>query len=318
MKYQIFKNQIIEKTKEHFHGEINISIREVTKNNGIVLTGLTFSKKNINISPTIYLDCFYEEYCRGKNIDEIVEEITMIYEQSKMKENLDMEFFTNYDKAKNNIVYKLINYEKNKGMLEDVPHRRFLDLAVVYYYVVEREEFSRATILIRNNHLDIWKVSPDEIYGVASVNTPRLLKYTVSGMLEVLSEWEEDVLCRCKNRRRRCYGKECGSPDDYMKNCVRKDETGMYVLSNTERLNGAVSILYSGVLEAFAKKLGKDFYILPSSIHEVILIPDENNIEKRKLEEMVHEVNMTQLEPEEYLSDTVYYYSTKCKKVVSL
>lgn len=318
MKYQIFKNQIMKKTKEYFHGQIHISLREVTRNNGIVLTGLTFSKKNINISPTIYLEGFYEEYCRGRSIDEIVQEIILIYSQSKMEENLKMDFFTNYDKAKTNIVYKLINYEKNAELLEDVPHRRFLDLAIVFYYILEKEEFSQATILIHNSHLDMWKVTADEIFGVASVNTPRLLKFTVSGMLEVLTELEEDEFCRCKNRGGRCFGNECESLDDYMKNCVRLDETGMYVLSNTERLNGAVSILYSGVLESFAKKLGRDIFILPSSVHEVILIPDENNVEKKKLEEMVREVNMTQLEPEEFLSDTIYYYSTEGKKVVSL
>lgn len=318
MKYQIFTNHIMERMKEHFHEQITVSVREVSRNNGIVLTGLTFSQKNINISPTIYLDCFYEEYCQGRAIDEIVEEIKVIYAKSKMEENLNMDFFTNYDKAKTNIVYKLVNYEKNRGMLEDVPHRRFLDLAIVFYYILEREEFSQATILIRNNHLDMWNVTADEIYGVASVNTPKLLKYTVSGMLEVLAELDEDSFCRCKNRGGRCFGKECGSPEDYMKNCVRKDETGMYVLSNTERLNGAVSILYSGVLEAFANKLGQDFFILPSSVHEVILIPNDNHVEKKKLEDMVREVNMTQLEPEEFLSNTIYYYSTERKKVVSL
>lgn len=318
MKYQIFKNQIMEKTREYFHEKVKVSLREVTKNNGIVLTGLTLSQKNINISPTIYLEEFYQEFCQGRAVEEIIEEIAIIYSQSKMEESLNMDFFTNYDKAKENIVYKLVNYEKNMGLLEDVPHRRFLDLAIVFYYILDGEDFSQATILIHNNHLDMWKVTADEIYGVASVNTSRLLKFTLNGMMEVLSELGEDEFCHCKNRGGRCLGKECDSLDDYMKNCVRKDETGMYVLSNTERLNGAAAILYSGVLEAFAKKFGRNLFILPSSVHEVILIPDEKQVEKKKLEEMVRDVNMTQLEPEEFLSDTVYYYSTERKKVERL
>ena len=314
MKYQIFKNEIMKKTKEFFGEQIKISLREVTKNNGIVLTGLTMSQKDINISPTIYLDSFYQDYCQGRSMDEIVKEIALTYSQSKMEEDFNMDFFTNYDKAKRNIVYKLVNYEKNRALLQDVPHRRFLDLAIVFYYIVEKEAFTRATILIQNSHLEMWKVSVDEIYGVASVNTPGRLKFTVSGMLEVLSELEEADTFHDK----RCYEQECESLDDYMTKRVCKDDTDMYVLSNTDRLNGAVSILYGGVLEAFAKRMERNFFILPSSVHEVILIPDEKHVDKKLLEAMVRDVNMTQLDPEEYLSDTVYYYSIERKRVECL
>ena len=94
-----------------------------------------------------------------------------------------------------------------------------------------------------------------------------------------------------------------------METYIRKDETGMYVLSNFSRLYGAGVILYDGVLENCAKVLGGSFYILPSSVHEVIIVPDEGQMTKENLEAMVREVNATQVEEQELLSDYVYYYS---------
>ena len=89
------------------------------------------------------------------------------------------------------------------------------------------------------------------------------------------------------------------------------DEFGMYVLSNSSKVFGAASILYPDVLKNFAEKLDRDLYILPSSVHEVILLPKRSETEWETLQEMVKEVNATQLEEVEILSDSVYSYTKK-------
>ncbi len=318
MRFHTFIFHVLQKIQEDMDKHVKITVCDVPKNNGIVLTGLTFSQDGINISPTIYLDKFYQEYEEGQSIEEIVEEIKKIYHQSKMEGDLNMDFFTNYENAKENIVYKLINYEKNRELLEDVPHRKYLDFAIVYYYLVNREEFSNASILIHNKHMENWGVDEKELFAVAKNNTPGLLPAHFCGMMEVLKELTEEK----DSFLDRILEERCVNDADEIKMLVeihiRKDETGMYVLSNESRLFGAVAMLYEGMLKKCANQLNADLYILPSSVHEVIILADEGQIDKDKLEKMVREVNATQVEPEEFLSDFVYYFSRKTGKITRL
>lgn len=318
MTIQEFIFHILEKMQKEMEGEAEVSLREITKNNGVVLTGLTFTKKEINISPTIYLEEFYREYTDGKDMDKILAEIKDIYYTGRLEHDVDMDFFTDYRKAKERIVYKLVNYEKNEDFLKHLPHRKFLDLAIVYYYLVDIKEFANATILIHNKHLECWEVGEEELYKHAKINTPTLLKVNFCGMLEVLKEIsEEDFFLETFDTKEVDKAVE-GENGFLLEMHVKKDETGMYVLSNFSRMYGASAILYEGVLETCAKQLGSNLYILPSSVHEVILIPDEGQVTKEKLEQMVREVNATQVEAQELLSDYVYYYSVETRGIVRL
>ena len=85
----------------------------------------------------------------------------------------------------------------------------------------------------------------------------------------------------------------------------------MYVLSNQKRVFGAAGLLYDRVLSDAGVRLEDDFYVLPSSVHEVILVPDHVAGSEKELRIMVHEVNHTQVEPEEILSESVYHYDRK-------
>ncbi len=318
MRFHTFIFHVLQKIQEEMDKHVKITVCDVPKNNGIVLTGLTFTQDGINISPTVYLDKFYHEYEEGRSIEEITEEIKEIYYRSKMEGDLNMDFFTNYENAKQNIVYKLVNYEKNRELLEEIPHRKYLDFAIVYYYLVDRKEFSNASILIHNKHMENWGVDEKELFAVAKNNTPGLLPAHFCGMMEVLKELTDDedsILDRILEER--CMGDE-DEINMILEIHIRKDETGMYVLSNESRLFGAVVMLYEDMMQQCANRLDADLYILPSSVHEVILLADEGQIDKDRLEKMVREVNATQVEPEEFLSDFVYYFSRKTGKITRL
>ncbi|MBQ8247235.1 MAG: hypothetical protein IJZ42_08880 [Lachnospiraceae bacterium] len=318
MKVHSFIFHILQKMQDCMEGEASVSLQEVVKNNGVIFTGLTFTQENINISPTIYLEEFYHEYEEGRSMEEIIEEIKEIYYRSKLENNINMEFFTEYEKAKSNIVYKLIHYEKNAELLKEIPHRKFLDLAIVYYYLVNRKEFTNATILIHNRHAEGWKVDEEELYKIARTNNPGLLPVNFCGMMDVLRELTEDDYLY-KGRLNEKQSSDEGRDVLFdMEMHIHRDETGMYVLSNSSRMFGASVILYDGVLETCAERLGGSFYILPSSVHEVILVQDEERITTDNLARMVREVNETQLEEQEFLSNSVYYYSVETKRIVRL
>ncbi len=318
MKFHTFIFQILQKMQSRMEEGVEVSIQDITKNNGVVFTGLTFTRKDINISPTIYLEDFYEKYENGKEIEDILDEINEVYEKSKMEQNMNMDFFTDYEKAKDNIVFKLIHYEKNMELLKDIPHRKYYDLAIVYYYLVDREVFTNATILIHNKHIKNWGVTEEEVYQEAYRNSPERLKSKFRGMMDILRELTDEEYMYSGTLDFNDLMNPKTVHDFEMEITRESDETGMYVLGNTIGLFGAAVILYPNVLEKCGDYFASNYYILPSSVHEVILVPDNGQISAKKLQEMVCEVNETQLEEQEFLSNSVYYFNMETKGIVQL
>ena len=268
----------------------NITINHVIKNNGCEMDGLVIMEKGKDIAPTIYLDSFYELYKNGENIKNIIRQIEVIYEQNKNNVTFDVNILKHFDTIKDKIVYKVVNYRSNEKLLEQVPHKRILDLAVVFYCLLDNEYGRSATALIYNNNLKNWNVTIDDVYKAALKNTPDLLHSKISSMAALFEKCGVNV-----------DGEEVD-----LKDYVPSD---MYVLTNESKLNGAACILYENVLYDFAQKLGADLYILPSSVHEVILLPKLSMFEKDELVNMVKEVNTEGVAADEVLSDHVYEYN---------
>ena len=268
----------------------NITINHVIKNNGCEMDGLVIMEKGKDIAPTIYLDSFYELYTNGENIKNIIRQIEVIYEQNKNNVTFDVNILKHFDTIKDKIVYKVVNYRSNEKLLEQVPHKRILDLAVVFYCLLDNEYGRSATALIYNNNLKNWNVTIDDVYKAALKNTPDLLHSKSSSMAALFEKCGVNV-----------DGEEVD-----LKDYVPSD---MYVLTNESKLNGAACILYENVLYDFAQKLGADLYILPSSVHEVILLPKLSMFEKDELVNMVKEVNTEGVAADEVLSDHVYEYN---------
>ena len=268
----------------------NITINHVIKNNGCEMDGRVIMEKGKDIAPTIYLDSLYELYTNGENIKSIIRQIELIYEQNKNNVTFDVNILKHFDTIKDKIVYKVVNYRSNEKLLEQVPHKRILDLAVVFYCLLDNEYGRSATALIYNNNLKNWNVNIDDVYKAALKNTPDLLHSKISSMAALFEKCGVNV-----------DGEEVD-----LKDYVPSD---MYVLTNESKLNGAACILYENVLYDFAQKLGADLYILPSSVHEVILLPKLSMFEKDELVNMVKEVNTEGVAADEVLSDHVYEYN---------
>lgn len=283
---------LVQREVEKRAGEnYRVKLNDVMKNNGVVLRGITLMQDDSNISPTIYLNPYYDAYENGDTtLGTVIDEVIDTYERNKINRSIDMKFFLNYETVRSRIIFKLINTEKNRELLRDVPYIPFHDLSIVFQCLVSEERFGNASILIHNVHLQLWKVNARELYECALENTPLLQGYEQADMDTVLEEM-----------------KALGGIDDEEIEDMQQ-EVPMYVLSNKSRINGASCILYKDILKDFAMVVDKDLYVLPSSIHEVILLPSDGTQESEQLKEMVREINQSQVEKEEVLSDSVYYY----------
>lgn len=300
-----FANLISEEVSKKLDDCFRVRINTVRKNNNIVLTGLTIMRDESNLSPTIYLNNYFQEYTNGRTtLESVVNAVMDTYNKNQISNCLDMQYFLHYEQVKQSIVYKLINTEKNKELLEDVPHMEFLDLSIVFQCVVSQEELGLASILIHNTHLKMWDVTVDILYQAAMGNTPKLLPYELKSMAEVLCD-----IMQAENPDKFDYD-ECMT--DF------SDSIPMFVLSNKARVEGAGCMLYPDVLHDFAETINSNFYIIPSSVHELLLLPSKNDEEYAEIKSMIKEINNTQVSAEEILSYSLYYFDRENDKIVSL
>lgn len=213
---------------------------------------------------------------------------------------MDLSFFTDYEKVKDKVCYRLINQQKNADLLREIPSLPFLDLAICFFYPFEHSEIGSGSILIKNDHLERWEVSVRNLWRDANNNTRRLYPQQCCPMEEMLLEMA---------------GKSRGQWDALPEGPIASGELPMKILTNHQRIFGAAVILYDNYLERLAEKWECSFYVLPSSIHEVIIFPKLEADEGETLQKIVEEVNATVLDPQEILSNNVYLYDRERKKI---
>lgn len=280
-----FTEKIKNGLREFYGDQAKVVLENTIKNNGIERCGISIRGKS-NLALVVYMEKFYEEYKSGKTIGEIVYEITKINEKNRKEKSLDIDFFRDYEKVKKKLVWRLVNHERNKKRLEDIPHIPCMDLEMVFYCEMYDETLGNISILIQNEHCDLWKIDAEQIKEDAIENTQRILPAQCKHLSEVM-------LCE-KNEN---------------------TEEGMYVLSNQHLTYGAAAMLYPGELEKFSEKKGCNLYILPSSVHEVLLLPDRGKEDPKMLMKMVRKINREMVSEEEILSDSVYYYDREKKEI---
>ena len=263
-----------------------VQLQTIRKNNGLVLDGLTIIAEDTNVSPTIYLNGYYKEFLVA-GIDAVVKRVIAIYEENKPELSFDISKIMDISKVRPHIKMKLINYEENRELLEAVPYIQILDLAVVFIVVLETEdEYQFGTILVHNGFLDYWEIEVDSLYEIAKENMRN--DFQTIPMENIITAVIDEAL---------------------VDECIEEMKFDMFVLTNYTRLHGAVGMLQTELLNAIMKKYKtKKLIILPSSVHEVLLVPYNKDMEETDFKTMVREVNETQLEPEEYLSNNVYVY----------
>ena len=273
----------------------SVTVKDVVKNNGVKLKGLIIQAAHQNICPTIYLEHFYQMYCENQADDDSLKDIELAIFRTYLRDGnnkkIEMSWFTDWSKVKERICCKLINYESNRELLKQLPHIQVLDLAVVFYYSFQDSILGDGTIQIYNNHLEMWGITQKELLEVAKKNTQKLFPCVIDSMMQVVKE-----MMRAE-----------GLPYDVED--FSATESLMYIVSNKQKEYGAINLFNVELLRDFANTKNKcNFWILPSSLHEVLLVPDDGRACAVELLNMVTEVNSTQVMPEEVLANSIYKF----------
>lgn len=283
MEFETFLKEIKEGIEQKTGLKVNV--REVLKNNGVLLHGLTLENGNA-VRPTVYVEGLFEAYCNEEaGMEQIICKTMELLQSENGAAGIEVEGYNDFQKIRERVFFKLINYKKNQALLQTVPHMRVLDLAKVFVVDACKDNSGSATILVRMEHIKLWGIDLDELNRMAEENTERMFPATTLQMSKMLEKWAPET-----------DGMEW--LDD------------MFVVTNDRRLFGAAVLNYARFFKTFAENAGwKDLIILPSSVHELIVIPD--NGKAKELEQLVREINRSTVDAEEVLSDSVYIYRFK-------
>ena len=292
--YDEFKARFIEDFKDILpedYSDYEVVVKRVTKNNGCVMEGISLVdtvKHESGVTPAFYLDTLYDSYIMDdKTYDEVLVNAAVSYVHAMQNKPTNItdkfiEAMDNPEMFKELVQFRLANEELNQEYLENSPHRKVQDMAIIY--AISLKEAPEYSTRITNELLERVGITEEELYTAAMANL-KSERITLKNMGEILVEIAE----------------EHGMPLDHA------PELPMYLLTNESKLFGSRSILNSEMLEDIREKLGENYYILPSSIHEVIVVK-EGAKSPEELREIVYNINKGILDEKDFLSDNIYYY----------
>lgn len=299
MEYNEFKESVMKELKVKLEGEADVSLKEVTKNNGVVLDGLVIARSDSKIAPTFYINDLYDVYQNGREFDEVLDFLMDSYEEHAFEFSFNPADFEDFSNMKDKLMLKVVNSKLNEKLLGNIPHRDFLDLSICYYVLIKDAKFESGSILINNDHADMWGVDEETLFEIAKENTRKNLGKDFLSMYE--------MMCELMAKR--------GEDEEFIKEALKPIDDKMFVLTNNTRQFGATCILYNDVLKEIADEKESNLIILPSSVHELIVLFSDTESSIGELNEMVLQVNENHVLPQEILSDHVYVYDREIDEI---
>lgn len=278
-------------------GEYSIHGDVFVKNNDTKRYGIVIKRTEGKVAPTVYIDHLYDDYINKKSTpEEIALQIQAVVRGFDEYEDKYRSFSAELGDCRSRIIYRLVSLERNQAYLSGIPHLPFLNLAIIFSVVHQLSEEGLESVCITNELQKKWNISTRDLYLLAAENTPKLLPANIDTMAHAMDSF-------------------CGNQDTQLDE-PDKPIPHMFIVSNDYGINGAAVLLYENLVQKIAEKEQRNLYIVPSSIHEILIIPENNKTSLSHLSEMLNEVNNNHVREDEILSDRAYYYDRKEKKFI--
>ncbi|MDO4621580.1 MAG: DUF5688 family protein [Eubacteriales bacterium] len=288
-----FGNELVNELEKVLGDGFSVHLEKVRKNNDVLLDAIAVRQEKSALTTLLYPRESYKEYARGASITDLAEQMAEQYRKAAAEAEIPEDFLEEYDKVKSRIFCKLVNYKMNKELLKHVPHKRIWeDLCLIGYYEMEPGCLGNATVRIDRRLVEKWGITEAEFLDHAMENTMRERGPVFRSLRSVLREYD------------------LGVPES------EDEEEELYMLTTKDRNLGTVCILYPGIREQIAEMLHADLLLLPSSIHEWLILADKGGYSEEDINQMIREINHSQVIPEEILSDHVYRYHRSCVNAV--
>ncbi len=279
-------------------------------------TGLMVRKEGEMLTPTINLNQLYEAYKAqpGVTMETVCRKIADIVIEAPIQ--VDLKAILNYEDVKDKLFIRVSSAEANKEVLENAPHQLKEDLAITYHVAVGKDQDGLSSMFIKNDLLEQYGISAEQLHEDAMKSSPHVMIPEVSSIGALIDEmYQKNILMLTPDER------------EMLQETLQESSEmpTFFVVTNTDRIDGAGVIFYGHsfagasdpgyhahlIIRIIGPKAGNDFFILPSSIHEMLVLPDDGQVDAEMLRDMVKEVNATQVAPAERLTNDVYHFDTK-------
>ncbi len=299
MNFDEFVAQVKDRVKDFLpddFADASVEVMETRKLNQ-TYTALIIRKEGQSIAPSIDLDALYAEL-ENSSMEEVLEQAADLAQ--RQPEGLDVESIQDYEKAKERLFIRVSGTEDNQVLLQDIPHREYNGLAITYHVMAEINDQEMGSTMVTNDLLEKFGVTKEQLHEDALRNSPKILPPSIEPMEAMLQKMLG-------------FGAAMETPTAFEEQILSLDmkKEGMAVLTNRQAVNGAAVIFYPEVLEKIGDSQQVNFFILPSSVHEVILVNDDGSMKLKDLEDMVKSINAAEVAPKDRLSDTVFHYDYK-------
>ncbi len=275
-----------------------VDIVHVQRNNDQEQVAVAITRNGQTAPARVYLEEYYNRFPDWASDGAILRTIAADYltEESEMEWKAEMaEAIKDYGSVKGDIRLQVVNRDMNQESLRGCPKREVegTDLVAVFHVLLYKEGEARASMLVTDRMMEGWGLDMESLYGTALDNTVAQAPAQISSLISIYSDGEEPL-----------------TPEK-----VFSEEQDLYVLSNPQKWHGAAAILYPGLLQSIADASQSSFYVMPCSIHEVMLAKKNDATDVWELQSMVIGSNRYEIPPEEVLSDQVYLYDGKEQKL---
>ena len=302
LNFKEFQEYIKSNVKDYLpenYKDADIQFTDVVKNNDVHLTGVLIKKENETLTPNIYINELYEKYSSGMNLDEIVGDIADLRIEHDPPEEAQSigSIFTNYEMVKQRLEIHLCDMELNRDKLKNQVYTEQGDFAATYHIKIGGDGMLRGSAAVTPNLLKGWGITEEQLRE-DSLRAEHSKGAVFTDIEELVAE--------------RTFGLKSTNLLDKQKDVI-DNEVGFsfYCLTSEEKRYGASMILQEDVMGKVSKLMGGDFYILPSSIHETLIVPTTTQMTLEDMSIMVQYVNKEAVEPEDKLSDKVQFYDSK-------
>ena len=292
MDYESFKERLVKDLKAGLAGKgienAKVNIRETEKLNQ-KYDALEITPADSIIGVSMNLSDAFSSYEKGSSFKSILNSMANSVAEGLGKgPGIDVNAITDYEQMKGKLSMEVVSAERNAELLSHVPHEEMEDMAVVYRLVLDQTSEGNGTVLVTDALMENYGITHEQLKADAMKNAPEIRPSEIRGMTEVINEIAP------------------GQAEE-----IAPDDEEMFVATVPDKIHGAGVIAYPNFMEDAAKKLGGDFFVLPSSIHEVLLVKDNGETNAKELENIVRNVNASEVEPAERLTDHVYHYDSK-------
>ena len=290
MNFEEFTESVRDSIRDHLPAQYRgaeVRISEFQKLNKSYTSLQVVSSEHAPV-PNINLDSYFEAYRNGSmGMDDIMKNIS---KQLEEEPPLDTDWLMDYGQVKDKLCIRLADAKENESFLRNKPHKEVDGLAVTYNVVFNTPDGMSASVPVNNNMMKMYGISEEQLHADALASSQTLFPATCVSLAKMM-------------------GDMMGLDADTVMPTM--DEPQLMVLTNDQAFHGAGALFYPGQMEAIASQLGSDYFILPSSIHEVLLLPDDGTVDADVLNFMIQDINLSTVAPEERLANEAYHYDAK-------